>query len=59
MLLKTAYPYNIDLAASTFVGGTETDLQAARAAGVGGFILVLTGKLRTEDGAGGRGGNAR
>ena len=46
MLLQAAREHGIDLAASTFVGDTETDAQAAQAAGVGHFALVLTGKYR-------------
>lgn len=46
MLLKAAREYNIDLGSSVFIGDTETDAQAARSAGVGSFILVLTGKHR-------------
>jgi histidinol-phosphate phosphatase family protein len=44
LILRAAAEYGIDLAASCFVGDTETDAQAARAAGVGRFVLVLTGK---------------
>ena len=47
MLLQAAAENNIDLARSFFIGDTETDAQAARAAGVGRFILVLTGKHRS------------
>lgn len=49
MLLHAADEHGIDLAASVFVGDTETDSRAARAAGVGAFVLVLTGKLRDAD----------
>lgn len=45
MLLCAAEDHNLDLTASVFVGDTETDSQAARAAGVGKFILVLSGKF--------------
>jgi D-glycero-D-manno-heptose 1,7-bisphosphate phosphatase len=45
MLLQAAREHSIDLAASAFIGDTETDSQAARAAGVGRFILVLSGKF--------------
>lgn len=44
LLLQAAQENGIDLARSFFVGDTETDAQAARAAGVGHFVLVLTGK---------------
>ena len=46
LLLRAAREHGIDFAASTFVGDTETDAQAARAAGVGQFILALSGKFR-------------
>ena len=44
LILRAAADHNLDLAASVFIGDTETDAQSARAAGVGHFILVLTGK---------------
>lgn len=44
LLLRAATEHDIDLAASYFIGDTETDAQAARAAGVGRFVFVLTGK---------------
>jgi histidinol-phosphate phosphatase family protein len=44
LLLRAAAENDLDLAASVFIGDTETDAAAARAAGVGTFILVLTGK---------------
>ena len=44
LLLQAAEENGIDLAASFFVGDTETDAQAARAAGVGHFVLALSGK---------------
>ena len=46
MLLRAAAEYGIDLAASVFIGDTETDAEAARAAGVGRFFLVLSGKFQ-------------
>ncbi|MES2462385.1 MAG: HAD-IIIA family hydrolase [Armatimonadota bacterium] len=46
MILQAAREHKIDLATSVFIGDTETDAQAARAAGVGAFVLVLTGKHR-------------
>lgn len=45
MILEAAATYDLDLAGSVFVGDTETDAQAARAAGVGAFVLVLSGKF--------------
>lgn len=44
MILEAARDHNLDLARSFFVGDTDTDAQAARAGGVGHFILVLSGK---------------
>jgi D-glycero-D-manno-heptose 1,7-bisphosphate phosphatase len=46
LLLQAARDHGLDLSRSVFVGDTETDAQAARAAGVGAFVLVLTGKHR-------------
>jgi D-glycero-D-manno-heptose 1,7-bisphosphate phosphatase len=46
MLLCAADEHGIDLAASVFIGDTETDSEAARAAGVGRFLLVLSGKFQ-------------
>jgi D-glycero-D-manno-heptose 1,7-bisphosphate phosphatase len=50
MLLRAAREFDVDLAASWMIGDNITDMQAARAAGVRG-ILVLTGlgdaQLRT------------
>jgi D-glycero-D-manno-heptose 1,7-bisphosphate phosphatase len=46
LILQAAGEHNIDVASSVFIGDTETDAQAARAAGVGTFVLVLTGKYR-------------
>jgi len=45
MLLRAAAEHGLDLSHSVFIGDTATDAQAARAAGVGAFVLVLTGKL--------------
>lgn len=45
MLLRAAEEFGIDLSASVFIGDTETDAEAARAAGVGRFFLVLSGKF--------------
>jgi len=44
LLLRAAEENGIDLSRSYFIGDTETDGMAAGAAGVGAFILVLTGK---------------
>ncbi|MBC8101986.1 MAG: HAD family hydrolase [Cytophagales bacterium] len=44
MILQAAREHGLDLATSVFIGDTETDAQAARDAGVGAFVLVLTGK---------------
>ncbi len=49
MILEAARDHNVDLARSVFVGDTETDALAARAAGVGAFVLVLTGKHQNPD----------
>ena len=46
LILQAAEEHGIDLAASFFVGDTDTDARAARSAGVGAFVLVLTGKYR-------------
>ena len=46
MILQAAREHGIALLASVFIGDTETDAQAARAAGVGAFVLVLTGKYK-------------
>jgi len=51
MILQAAAEYDLDLAASVFVGDTETDAAAARAAGVGTFVLVLSGKFAGRSGA--------
>ncbi len=48
LLLQAAEENGLDLARSFFVGDTETDAQAARAAGVGRFVLALTGKHPDE-----------
>lgn len=45
MILEAARDHDLDLFRSVFVGDTETDAQAARAAGVGAFVLVLSGKF--------------
>ena len=44
LLLGAARELDLDLAASTFVGDNLRDRDAARAAGVGGFILALSGQ---------------
>lgn len=48
LILQAAEEHRIDIARSFFVGDTETDAQAARAAGVGRFVLALSGKHRDE-----------
>ena len=50
MILTAAKEHGIDIAASVFIGDTETDAQAARAAGIGAFVLVLSGKHRSAAG---------
>lgn len=45
MLRAAATEFDLDLPASVFVGDTETDALAARDAGVGAFVLVLSGKF--------------
>ncbi len=49
MILRAAADHHLDLSNSVFIGDTETDAQAARAAGVGKFILTLTGKYPHAD----------
>ncbi|MBI2921170.1 MAG: HAD-IIIA family hydrolase [Planctomycetes bacterium] len=44
LLLRAAQELEIDLAASAFVGDALRDREAAEAAGVGTFLLVLTGQ---------------
>ncbi len=51
MILEAAAAHRIDLARSVFVGDTKTDAQAARAAGVGAFVLVTTGHCTAADAA--------
>lgn len=48
MLLAAARDLRLDLTRSVFVGDTAGDAKAARAAGVGAFVLVLTGQLGRE-----------
>lgn len=48
LFLQAAREHNLDLSASVFVGDTETDAQAARAANVGTFIFVLSGKYQNN-----------
>ena len=45
MIRAAACAHDLDLARSVFVGDTETDALAARDAGVGAFVLVLSGKF--------------
>ncbi|GAB4468507.1 MAG: D-glycero-beta-D-manno-heptose 1,7-bisphosphate 7-phosphatase [Armatimonadaceae bacterium] len=44
LLLRAAEEHHLDLSRSVFIGDTESDAAAARAAGVGRFFLVLSGK---------------
>jgi len=48
LIEQAAREHELDLARSFFVGDAPTDAQAARAAGVGHFVLVLTGALTGE-----------
>jgi len=45
MLLEAAKELGIDLADAVMVGDSATDIQAAKAAGVGSALLLLTGSL--------------
>ena len=45
LLLEAADTFSMDLQRSVFVGDTETDAQAGRAAQIGAFVLVLSGKF--------------
>lgn len=49
LLLRAAREHDLDLARSFFVGDAPTDALAARAAGVGHFILVLSGTFTDPD----------
>jgi D-glycero-D-manno-heptose 1,7-bisphosphate phosphatase len=49
MILLAKEEHDIDLFNSVFVGDTKGDAQAAKNAGVGMFILVMTGQTRPED----------
>ncbi len=48
LIKQAAREHNLDLGHSFFVGDARTDALAARAAGVGHFVLVLTGVLAGE-----------
>jgi len=48
MILRAAEEMNINLAGSTFIGDTLTDMTAAQKAGVGSTVLVLTGHGSAE-----------
>lgn len=48
LLLQAAREFSIDLPASWMIGDAWTDLLAGRAAGVGGSILVRTGRGATQ-----------
>ena len=43
MILQAIRDYKLDVAQTAFIGDSESDIQAAHAAGVGTKILVLTG----------------
>ena len=45
MIRAAAAAHGLDLPGSVFVGDTDTDAGAARLAGVGAFVLVLSGKF--------------
>lgn len=45
MIRAAGREFDLDLARSVFVGDTETDALAASDAGVGAFVLVLSGKF--------------
>jgi histidinol-phosphate phosphatase family protein len=45
MLLEAADEFGIDLSQAVMVGDSATDIAAARAAGVGSALLVLTGSI--------------
>lgn len=47
-LIRAAHDHGIDLGTSFFIGDTDTDAAAARAAGIGTFILVLSGKFQND-----------
>lgn len=47
MLLQAQREWNIDMAASIFIGDRQTDMEAAKAAGVGRSLLVAEGNLET------------
>lgn len=47
MIRQAAREHGIDITSSVFIGDTETDAQAARAAGIGAFVLVLSGKYKS------------
>jgi D-glycero-D-manno-heptose 1,7-bisphosphate phosphatase len=49
MILQARDEHDLDLANSLFVGDTKGDAQAAQSAGVGKFILVLTGQTKPEN----------
>jgi len=53
LLLEAAADFNIDLARSVFVGDSETDLQAARAAGCNPIFFDSNRIVRTVSGASG------
>jgi D-glycero-D-manno-heptose 1,7-bisphosphate phosphatase len=58
LLLQAARDHDLDLARSFFVGDAETDAGAALSAGVGRFVLVLSGKFAPEASTGASAGAA-
>jgi D-glycero-D-manno-heptose 1,7-bisphosphate phosphatase len=49
MLSQACIEHDLDLRRSVFIGDTEGDAKAAKSAGVGMFILVMTGQTRPAD----------
>jgi D-glycero-D-manno-heptose 1,7-bisphosphate phosphatase len=49
MLLRAQADLNLDLASSILIGDNETDIQAARAAGVGTKVLFRSSSLNCEE----------
>jgi D-glycero-D-manno-heptose 1,7-bisphosphate phosphatase len=46
MLLEASEEFGVDLSHAVMVGDSATDIQAAKAAGVGSALLVLTGSIQ-------------
>ena len=49
MLLQAIEKYQIDVSLSLMLGDKKADMQAAKAAGVGRKVLVLSGQNLTEE----------